>query len=442
MTVSAILKEKEEGTETEKRSKKDQKEERSEKEKKEEEGKMKVYSEKIYTPDGIINGTMVFENGKIVDIHEGKDADAIDESGKIIIPGVIDTHNHGGFGYSYQPGITDEEVDRLLLADASRGITGTFPTMFSSQKEVGGFKAAARAAKRKPRGARVLGIHSEGPWGSRVGEKGINTGYPAVDLDYARAMLEAGDGWLKLVAIAPEVDHADEAIHFFKDHGVKMAMFHTNATYKEAMHGIEQGIDVATHLGNVMTGLHHRDIGAFGAGLTTPSVTCEVICDGFHVCNEMLALILKFKEQDQIVMISDNVEYAGLPAGNYRNLREAEGSDRAITTVTEDGRILSMTGRLGGSGLSVLYDVSNLVRNVGLPLEQVVPYFSKNPARVYGLEGKGNLAPGYDADFVVIDEDFQVQSTWVEGEKVYDAQTDTVPMNEAFIQSTRIPDEK
>ncbi len=402
---------------------------------------MKIYSERIYTPDGAVDGTMTFEDGKVVSIQAGHDPEAIDASGKIIIPGVIDTHNHGGFGYSYRSGISDEEVDRLLLANASRGITGTFPTMFSTQHDMSGFQAAARAAVRKPRGARVLGIHSEGPWGSRVGEKGVNTGYAKVDMDYAKAMVESSDGWLKLVAIAPEVDHADEAIHYFVDNGVKVAMFHTNATYKQAMHGIEEGISVATHLGNVMTGLHHRDIGTFGAGLTTPSVTCELICDGYHVCNEMLGIVTKFKEQDQIVMISDNVEYAGVPAGNYRNLAESPESDRRVTTVTDEGKIVSMTGRLGGSGLSVLYGVNNLVKNVGLPIEQVVPYFSKNPARVYGLEGKGSLAEGYDADFVVVDDDFKVESTWVEGEKVYDAQTDNIPYNEEFVSANRIDDQ-
>lgn len=400
---------------------------------------MIVYCDKIYMEDGIKNGYLCIENGEITAFHPQSaqlHPDA-DYTGLRVIPGIIDTHNHGCFGFDMsnnESAPAEDDIHGYLKALASMGVTTVFPTVSGS---VDGIAALAKFDQSVLKGARIAGIHSEGPWGSRVGEKGINTGYPSVDLDYARKMAEAGGGKLKLVDIAPEVPNALDAIRYFKDQGITVAAYHTNANYKEANAGIDAGISVATHLGNVMTGLHHRDIGTLGACLLRDEVDCEIICDDMHVSLEMIRLYFKVKDQSRFMMISDNVKYAGLPEGIYRGKAQDASSDRKTIHITQDGFVLSETGRLSGSSKPVIYGIQNLVEKLQIPLCDVLKMSSLNPARKYGLTHKGSLAVGKDADFVVIDENYKVVETWCEGQNIYH-HTDTPEYNEAYLREYKI----
>ena len=126
-------------------------------------------------------------------------------------------------------------------------------------------------------------------------------------------MVEDGKGNLRLVDIAPEVEGALDVIKYFVSNGINVGLYHTNANYEEANKGIDAGASVATHLGNVMTGLHHRDIGTLGACILRDEVDCEMICDGLHVSLPMIEIYLRLKNHNQLMMVSDNVAYAGLP---------------------------------------------------------------------------------------------------------------------------------
>lgn len=390
---------------------------------------MIIYCDRIVMEDGLKDGFLTIDSGVITGFSP-KDAGLQpdrDFSGLRIIPGIIDTHNHGCYGFNMlAPSITSDEIDGYLKGLAAQGVTSVFATAGGS---VDGIRALAEHPGTVDGGARIMGIHSEGPWGSRVGEKGVNTGYPAVDMDHAAKMVEAGGGKLKLVDIAPEVPGALDAIRYFKEQGITVGAYHTNANYAEANRGIDAGITVATHLGNVMTGLHHRDIGTMGACLTRPEVDCEVICDGLHISLEMIGIYFRIKDRSRFMMISDNVSYAGLPAGRYGGMSDDARSDRKSIVITEDGFVLSETGRLSGSSKSVLYGIGNLTEKLGIPLEKVVLMSGLNPARKYGFaDRKGSLAPGKDADFVVIDENYQVVETWREGTLIFDAAVDTPPV--------------
>lgn len=394
---------------------------------------MIIYSDRIYMEDGVKDGYLQIENGVFQAFYPAETSMEADRDwkGLRVIPGIFDTHNHGGFGVRINDGVTEDEVKIYLKGQASVGVTAVFPTTF----ELDAMRLVSRMADQSQDGAQILGIHSEGPWGARVGEKGVNTGYPAVDLDYARAMVEACGGKLKLVAIAPEVEGAKEAIDYFLSQGVTMAAYHTNATYQQANRGIDRGITVATHLGNVMTGLHHRDVGTMGACLLRDEVDCELICDGHHVCIPMLDIILRLKSHDKIIMVSDNVQYAGAPAGEYLREKQTEHSDRNVIFVTQEGLVISKSGRLSGSSKPVLYGMKNLVENLHMPLEEVIRLSSYNPCRKYGfLERKGSIREKKDADFVVITDDFQVVQTYCQGRKVYDQTTDRNLFNTRFLE--------
>ena len=331
-------------------------------------------------------------------------------------------------------------MEACLKTQASLGVTGIFPTTTNYET----YNYLVELGRENNDGSRVLGIHSEGPWGSRVGEKGINLGYPKPSLSEAKKYLEKGQGFLKLFDIAPEVEGALEVIDYLRENGVTVSMFHTNANYKQACTGIEHGVSVATHLFNVMTGLHHRDVGTAGAALLNDDVWCELICDGLHVSLEMVRLALRMKDHDKIMMISDNVAFAGAPIGFYDGtaMGSSADSDRALIEVTEEGYCLSKTGRLSGSSLPVIFGVRNLVKKLGMPLEEVVRMSSYNQSVKYGLASKGELLCGKDFDAVVIDDDFNVISTWVEGRKVFDSATDSVSINPQFLKDYYLGEKK
>lgn len=387
--------------------------------------------------EGCLSGALEIENGKIVRFYGNSDdvtAD-IDYGDQRIIPGIFDTHNHGGCGYDLLSGTTTEEsVKNYLKNEAAFGVVNILPTTSISEN----MKIIAKVAKSDYVGSKVIGIHSEGPWGSRVGEKGINTGYPKVDLAYGQEMIDSADGMLKLVDVAPEIEDGLKAIHFFADKGIYAGMYHTNANYQQAMAGVEAGATVATHLGNVMTGLHHRDVGTMGACLLSDNVDCEMICDGLHICLEMLTIYMKLKDHDHLFMVSDNVQYAGLPVGRYVGSWDAK-SDRAFIHITEDGFVLSDTGRISGSSKPVLYGIRNLVEKLGVPMEECCKFFCYNPIRKYSdPKVKGALNIGKDADFVVITDDYQVTATYSEGRKIFDAATDSLIINETYLKERYI----
>jgi len=388
--------------------------------------------------DGVKAGYLEIESGIIKQFYPSDapmSAD-VDYGQNQIIPGIFDTHNHGGHGVRINDECTEDEVKLYLKGLAACGVTAIFPTT----SELSTMRLLNKMADEVQDGAKILGIHSEGPWGARVGEKGINTGYPTVDLDYGQQMLDACGGKLKLVDIAPEIEGAYEAIDFFLSHGVHMGIYHTNANYEEANEAIDRGITVATHLGNVMTGLHHRDIGTMGACINRDEVYCELICDGLHVSMPMIDLILRLKDNDKIIMISDAGAYLGTPPGTYRSAFSVTAdSDRVTINVTEEGFVLSSTGRLSSSSKPSIFGIKNLAQILNLPLEQIIKFSSYNPCKKYGFaDKKGSLAVGKDADLVIISDEFEVLHTYSEGRLVYDHTTDEDIFNHKFVEEYKI----
>ncbi len=385
---------------------------------------MIIYSKNIVTEQGIIDGYLVFEDGKITDIVrkgvEELKAD-LDVSEDIVIPGIFDTHNHGYLGYD--PGRAGtrgtDEVKGFCKAVASVAVTSIFPT---TTNEDGAFPNVAKVAKEDCEGARILGIHSEGPYLNRVGEKGVDTGHPEIDLDHVQKMIDEAEGYLKLVALAPELEGSREMIRLLNRNGVRAAFAHSNMTYEEAMEAFKDGITVITHTANVMAGIHHRNMGGLGAALLDDDVYDELICDGLHVRNEMIDIIMRIKKDafNKILMISDNSHLGGLKPGRYM------GPFSSPCNITEEGYCLTDTGRLAGSAKPVLFGMRNLVKNMHIPLEKVCIMASLNPCKVYGFaDRKGSLRIGKDADFAIIDRDFKCLYTYREGRKVYDHRTDT-----------------
>ncbi len=392
---------------------------------------MKIHSTRIYMADGCKSGTLTIEGKKIVAFAPGRDPEAVDYGDLRIIPGPFDTHNHGTCGFDPGHGETEEErkasVKGYLKGLASQGTVNIFPTVTPPEA----IAAVAAVHDEGPQdGATILGIHSEGPWLNRVGEKGIKTGWPEVSLETAKAMVEAGHGLLRLVALAPEIPGIEAVMEYLLSQGVTLAYAHSDDTYDEAMESFGKGISVATHTGNVMSGLHHRNMGGLGACLLNENVECEVICDGLHIGGEMLRIFFRVKSPDRFMMISDCTHLSGAPVGHY------DTPYGMPVNITPEGFVLSDTGRLMGSSQPVLYGISNLVEKLGVPMETVLKMACLNPAKKYGFEhDKGCLALGKDADLVVITDDYKAQATYAEGRLVYDRAKEGTIFNEECMKA-------
>ena len=391
---------------------------------------MFVRSHRIVTDQGIVDGILNLDEGRIVDIlpPTARVAITVDAGNHRILPGISDTHNHGTMGYGLMSEQADPEaaVRGYLKGLASQGVTACLPTA-----DFALFEAIVKVAQTPVDGAKPIGIHSEGPYLNRVGEKGIDTGHPDIDLNHVQAMIDTAQGMLKLVAIAPEIPGAREAIELLTSQGVRCAFAHSNALYQEALESFQWGITVTTHTANVMAGIHHRRMGGLGACLLNDEVYNELICDGLHVANEMIELMLRVKKNpfDKFMMVSDNVPMAGAPIGRYHL------SGMFDVNIDEKGYCLSDTGRLCGSTLPVIRGIRNLAENLRLPLTEIVKMSSRNPAQVYGAPQKGRLALGMDADFIIIDEDYRVLKTFSEGRCVYDAEKDPDLFNPDFLKA-------
>ncbi len=398
---------------------------------------MRLFSTRVHTLGGCRPAVVEVEGEKIVGVEEAHrcPAGAEDYGDLRVIPGIFDTHNHGTLGYdlmgvSRGPEERRAEVLGYLRGLASQGVTSVFPTL----SDPAGIRVVAAVAREDPHaGATIRGIHSEGPWLSRTGEKGVRRPWPEVTLDAARELVEAGGGMLRLVALAPEIPGIEVLVDYFLGEGVTVAAAHSDNAYAAATGAYERGISVSTHTGNVMTDMHHRDVGGLGAALLNDAVTCEVICDGMHVCNEMLTIYLRVKDPSRFVMVSDCSAFAGAPAGTYR------GGPAPVMVVGEDGFVRTDTGRIMGSSKPVLYGIGNLVENVGVPLDTCLRMACANPARTYGLAGRtGSIAVGADADLVVISDDWQALVTYARGRRVYDRACEGDVFNPAFVEAHRM----
>lgn len=393
---------------------------------------MIIRSKRIICEDTILDGYLEIENHQIKGIYPSSAClrEDYDYSDYRIIPGIFDTHNHGVNGYSMETshliGDKKEIVKGYLKALASQGVTAIFPTC-----SIDLMSTVAQIAQEEHDGARIVGIHSEGPYLNRVGENGIYDGMPTIDLDVYKTMIKESKGYLKLVGLAPEIPNADEAIAYLTANGVKVTFAHSNADYQQAMDSFEKGISVSTHTANVMSGIHHRHMGGLGACLLS-DIHCEIICDFFHVSKEMIELMFKVKDHSKWMMISDNIALANAPVGKYCEI------GGHMTNITSDGFSITDTGRLMGSTKPILYGIYNLVEKLGMSIVEVCKMSSLNACDFYGIKNKGSLKEGKDADFVVIDDDYHVIETYREGVKVYDSKKDGLLLNYEYLNHVRV----
>jgi N-acetylglucosamine-6-phosphate deacetylase len=375
-----------------------------------------LVADALFTPaERLAAGWVHVRDGRIVAAGEGTppaDAPAVRlPRDRTIAPGFIDLHVHGGGGA--QVGPDPHGVAEMARFHARHGTTGLLATTVPAAVDelVATVRAVAAGAARRPHpdAACVLGCHLEGPFVSpdRAGALDPRHLRPP-DLALLDRLLDAGAGSVQTIVVAPELPGALELIAAAAGEGVRGAIGHTDATYEQALAAFDRGARAVTHLFNAMRPLDHREPGVVGAALATPRVTAELIADGIHLHPSALRIAHAAKGPDRLALVTDATQAAGLPDGDH-----ALGG-RRITVVGGEAR--TPEGSLAGSTLTMDRAVQVCVEQAGIPLPDALTMASATPAALLGLgRVKGRIAPGADADLVVLDGGWRAVGTMIAG---------------------------
>ncbi len=346
------------------------------------------------------------------DAPEAVDAERIDGAGLILLPGFIDQHVHGGAGCEAMDASRNSLITMAQFY-AQHGVTSFLATTWTDTRPriQAALEVIASAVGRQPNGATLLGAHVEGPY--------INPQRPgaqsAVNIrraprDEALAFLDTGA--VRLMALAPEFPENHWLIRECVRRGITVSAAHTAATYDQMREAVALGVTQATHTGNAMTGLHHREPGTLGAVLTLPEINAELIADNIHIHPAVIDLVYLAKGADHVILITDAIRGAGMPDGEYP-------IDERMVTI-RDGVVRLPDGTLAGSTLTMERALRNFVAATRVPLASVWQASSLNAARSMGVSArKGSLEIGKDADLVLVDADINVKMTVAEGQVVY-----------------------
>lgn len=345
--------------------------------------------------------------------HCDETVPCIDLGNVSIAPGMIDLHIHGREGCDVMDA-SMTSMETISKSLAQYGVTGFLATTVTSSwpETLAAMDILGEAAQKTMPGAQVLGGYSEGLFFTKDHKGAHNEGY-FLDLTKERvdALIDAAQGQLRVLALAPEINNAYEMIEYIRSCGVKVMVGHTGATYEQTVCALEAGACGGVHVFNGMRGIHHREPGCTGAVLVHDT-NVEVIADGVHLHPAILQMICRLKQPEQVTLISDCINAGGLADGAYM-LGKTE-------IAVEDGIARTRGGSLAGSTLTLDRAAHNLSRLAKIPFRNAVHMASLSPALFLGMEDKlGSIAVGKQADLAVFDEAGEVVATLVKGKLAY-----------------------
>lgn len=370
---------------------------------------------KVHLPHQILpSATVWISNGKLKRIEPSQvldkiesDAELIDGNGMWLIPGMIDVHIHGANGYDMMDG-TEDSIQEVSRACAATGCTSFLATSVSSTiEDLLNMIRSVKSVIGREQGARIAGIHLEGPYLNPKRKGMQNEKYLRhPNLEEMKCVFQEAGSLIKMVTIAPELPGGLELISFLKEQGVVIAVAHSDATYEEAKQAFAAGASHVTHCFNGMRPIHHRDPGLIVAAFEEPHVSLQAIVDQVHLHPAIVRLMHRLKGPEGMVLITDALQAMGLGDGNYifggHHVTVSEGIARLA-----DGTLASSTVTMN--------EALRLTEANGISMEDAVHMASTTPARILGLSHKGKIEVGYDADLVLMDERYQVQWTMIEG---------------------------
>ena len=339
------------------------------------------------------------EDGKIVNIGR-IDGDGIDLGGKKVYPGLVDVHTHGNMGHDTMDGEYLPEISRYL---AENGVTSFLPTTMTMDFDL--IKSVVNIEIPKTDGANILGFHLEGPYiaESRRGAQNIKY-IRKPDIKEFETLKN-----IRMVTIAPETENA---LDFVENCKCVVSMGHTDCDYDTAIAAIEKGANCLTHTFNAMTPMHHVNPGPVGAAIEK-NIYVQVICDGVHIHKSVINMLYRTFGKERMVLISDSMNGAGLSEGIY----EFGGQKVRIC----DGVARTLEGVVAGSTSNLFKCVKKAIE-FGIPEKDAFEMASLTPATLIGESSKGKIEIGFDADFVVVDDKFNVAMTIIAGRTVFKAE--------------------
>ena len=366
---------------------------------------------RVVTPDGVRSADVVVRAGRIAAIEaNGHGAEMVELAGRWVLPGFIDVHVHGGGGAQCNSADA-ADIQQVARFHAQHGTTSLLATTVAAPIDellaaLGAIRGAAAAPETGA--AEVLGAHLEGPFLSPRWPGAMDSAH---FLAPDRAILDRllADGAVRMVTLAPELPGAKELVRVLARADVVASLGHTDASYAQVAEAVAAGARSVTHAFNAMRPLHHRRPGVLGAALDLEALACEVICDGVHVDPAVVRLLQHAKGEARTLLVTDAIEAAGLPDGEYRL------GERPISV--RGGRAtLVGCDTIAGSTLTMDRALRNVVAFCDVDVEAAARMASTTPAQLLGIaDRKGTVAPGRDADLVVLDPDLSLAGVLVRG---------------------------
>ncbi len=369
---------------------------------------MIIQSTRVWLNESFKKAALEIEGGKIKEIYPyGSKENVVDYGNNRILPGLIDIHCHGYKGMTCnevtREGMREWAYDLLKEGCTSFEATTSTAAMEDLDKS---FPILVDIMDEGTGGAEIVGIHIEGPLISpefRGAQELTQLVKPSIEVMQKWQKLARGK--INVVAIAPEMDDNHQTIKWCKENHIQVALGHTGASYEECLQASLDGASSFTHTYNGMKGLHHREPGVVGAALSLDGMYAELIGDGVHVNFIPAKILARAKGKDKLILITDSVQVKGLPMGRYQKGLE-------IVDVKEDGCAYLPSGKLAGSSNKLIDEVRKMIEIAGADLVTIINAATKNPATFLGIENsKGQLLRGYDADIIVIDDNYKVLTT-------------------------------
>ena len=386
---------------------------------------LKIFNGVIVTPIGMIkNGMVIVRNGIIESVSDSKidapGAIEIDAEGKFISPGLIDIQINGFLGVDFSDqDLTIEDMRRATKALWKEGVTTYLPTVITNAQQnlEKSFSVLATAINDEEIGVSIPGFHLEGPYISPVqGYRGAHLEkYIRIpDWDEFSELQQAARNAIKLITLAPEVEEAISFIRKCIETGVVVSLGHHNGSTNIINQAVDAGASMATHLGNGCANLIDRHENPLWPQLADDRITATIIADGYHLNMEELQCFFKMKGPENTILVSDALDLAGLPPGNYTRLEREVVLTEVVKYPAENV--------LAGAASPLSTCVSNMMKFTDCSLENAVLMASTNPAKLLGLNNLGELKQGIRADMIffdIVDKKMVVHKTFIAGKEVF-----------------------